>query len=132
MILDAAHFQAIGLSDVRTISGALADTSKTEIFTPSDIAADGPVAILGLRVVDSTGSVSTALTVHCQVSTNDTERVLDRRATAIDADYAYELEGFPLVLEADGTIDLTGGNGHHWWLAVMPLAVGQTQEAQRG
>ncbi len=132
MILDAAHFQSIGLSDVRTISGALADTSKTEIFTPNDIAADGPVAILGLRVVDSDGTVAAGLTVHCQISTNDTERVLDRRATAIDADYAYVLDGFPIVLEADGTIDLTGDADHHWWLAVMPLAVGQTQEAQRG
>ena len=89
------------------------------------------MAVLGLRVVDSTGSVNTGLTVHCQISSGDTERVLDRRATAIDADYAYELEGLPVVLGSDGTIDLTGGNGHHWWLAVLPLAVAQNTLAQR-
>lgn len=117
-------------SDYRTISGALSNTSKTQIFTPSDIGADGAF-IVGLRVVDSTGSVNTALTVHCQISTNDTERVLDRTSVAIPADFAYELEGLPIALEADGTIDLTGGNGHHWWLSVLPRVSAPSAFAQR-
>lgn len=115
-----------------TLSGALSDTNKTEIFTPNDIGAPDGAYVLGLRVVDSTGSVNADLVVHCQISSNDTERVLDRTDSVIAADFAYEMEGLPIALEGDGTIDLTGGNGHHWWLAVMPAMSAPPAEAQRG
>lgn len=117
-------------ADYITIPGALSSGSKTEIFTPADIGAEG-AHVLSLRVVDSTGSVNTALTVHCQASSNDTERVLDRTHTAIPPDFAYVLSGDPVVvLGPGGTIDLTGASGHHWWLTVQPRVTAPIALAQ--
>ena len=106
-------------ADYRSFVGALTDTNKTEIFA-MDTSLGLPAALLVyLRVVDSTGSVATALTVHAQLTTGDTERVFQKTSGAIAAGTPYEYTGPAVRFGPGGTIDLTGGADHHWFLTML-------------
>ena len=118
-------FLVIPSGDYRSESGALANASKTEIFA----AEHGGAFVVGLRIVNSTGSVTEGVTTHIQLTTGDTERIFDYHTTAID-EYGLVVEGFPIVLGPGGTIDLTGGSGHHWYLTYLPRGVGIDSIAQ--
>ena len=44
-------------------------------------------------------------------------------------DESWNYDGPLIQLGLGGTIDLTGGDGHHWFLTILPLGVGSTAPA---
>lgn len=112
--------------DYRCESGILANTNKTEIFAAEN---DGALPLC-LRVVNSTGSVSQGLTTYVQLTTGETERIFDYHTTAID-EYGLVIVFYPLVLGPGGTIDITGGANHTWFLTWLPRSVGSSSYAQQ-
>ncbi|MCG8400296.1 MAG: hypothetical protein MJA84_01725, partial [Firmicutes bacterium] len=85
-------------ADYKTIEPTqLAGTSKTLCYTVGDDGEDW-ADVTGILIVGAG-----ACRIHCKLSSNSTERLLNDDVT-VDAGYPHMIEGLPIHMEAGGTI----------------------------